>query len=60
MKIEDTNTKAFDKLIDNSMQHLKTFEAEIRADERKKVLAELKEQGVLSMGYIDDREVKRR
>jgi len=47
MKIEDTSKKSFDKLIKDSMKHLKTFESEIRADERKKVLAELEEQGRL-------------
>ena len=46
MKTDYTNSKSFPKLISDSMKHLKTFEAEIRADERKKVLAELQEQGV--------------
>ena len=35
------DSKSFDKLIKDAMKHLQRFEDDIRADERKKVLAEL-------------------
>lgn len=41
------DTKSFNKLVTDAQNHLQQFEAEIRADEREKVIAELIEQGRL-------------
>ena len=41
------DTKSFNKLVTDVQNHLQQFEAEIRADEREKVIAELIEQGRL-------------
>ena len=42
-----TDTKSFNKLVKDAQNHLKQFEAEIRADEREKVITELIQQGKL-------------
>ena len=41
------STKSFDKLAKDAQNYLQQFEAEIRADEREKVIAELIQQGRL-------------
>ena len=43
------STKSFDKLTKDAQNYLEQFEAEIRADEREKVIAELIEQGRLEL-----------
>ena len=42
-----TKGDAFNKLAEDAQASLKTFEAEVRADERKKVMDELEKQGRL-------------
>jgi hypothetical protein len=44
-----TNSKAFDKLADDMQNNFKQFEAEIRKDEREKVIQEL-----INMGLIEN------
>ena len=45
--LKGTNGDSFNKLAEDAQDSLKDFEAEIRADERQKVLAELQEKGRL-------------
>ncbi len=45
--LKGTTGDAFNKLAEDAQKQLEQFEAEIRADERQKVLAELEEQGRL-------------
>ena len=45
--LEGTNGDAFNKLAEDVQNQFIEYEAEIREDERQKVLAELKEKGRL-------------
>ncbi len=45
--LKGTTGDAFNKLAEDAQKQLEQFEAEIRADEREKVIAELIEQGKL-------------
>ena len=42
--LEKAQGKSFDKMATDMQQHLRDFEKEIRADERRKVLKELEGQ----------------
>jgi hypothetical protein len=51
--LKGTTGDAFNKLAEDAQKQLEKFEAEIRADEREKVIDELIEKGILKKEQID-------
>ncbi len=46
-RLQGTNGDAFNKMAEDVQSHFREYEVEIRADERQKVIDELKEEGRL-------------